>query len=377
MRLRILFLLSLAWLAACGEKDALLAPAPLPAFEPAAKIVRLWSVDTGAGAAVVGLRLAPAVTGDAVYVVDARGRVSARARADGHELWRRNTGEAFSAGPVAGYGQLFAGTREGELVAMSATDGTVVWRAQLTGEVLAPPALDGDAVIVKSADGRVTLFDRASGAVRWVYDGGLPPLTLRASSRPLLLPDAAIVGLSSGVLVALERAGGQVIWERRVAEPAGKSELDRLVDIAGDFLLVGDRLHAASYQGSIVAMDLRSGQFEWQQPVSTFQPLAAGDGNIYVVDADSHIVAYRASDGVVVWRLESLRGRQVAGAAVTGSWLLVGDYQGWLHVIRQTDGMIVARLRVDRAGIAAVPVVDESTVFVLGQGGRLAALKVE
>lgn len=371
-------LLAALLLAACGAKEEVLAPSPLPELQgEAVKLVRTWAADTGAGAKADGLRLQPAPTARAVFAADEKGVLSSRERSKGKLLWRAATPHAFSAGPVAAYGQLFVGTREGELLVFSATDGELLWKLQLGGEVLAPPAVDNEAVLVKSTDGRITYIDRASGAQRWAHDGGAPALTLRLSSKPLLLPDAALAGLPSGALVAMDRASGKLIWERRVAEPEGKSELERLVDVAGDFIVDADRIFAASYQGRLVALDLRSGQFIWQQPLSTHQSLAVAAGSVFAVDVESGISAWRATDGVLLWRQSALRGRSLTGCAVLGDYLLAGDFEGYVHVIRQSDGVIVGRKRVDRAGIAVAPVVDERVVFVLGRSGKLAALKIE
>ncbi|MFZ5724173.1 MAG: outer membrane protein assembly factor BamB [Pseudomonadota bacterium] len=376
MTRRLLAFPLLLALAACSGKDDLIEPSPLPDIASSVKFDRDWSADAGRGSEAEGLALVPAVTGQAVYTADQYGHLAARDRRSGKRLWKRSTREPFAAGPAAGYNQIFVGTREGEVLAYSATDGTPLWRTPLGGEVLAVPALNGDAVAVKTADGRVTLLDRVSGSVRWTWDGGAPPLSLRASSSPLLLDDAVLAGLPSGMLVALERATGQLIWERRIAEPSGKSELDRLVDVAGDFVLRDDRIYVATYQGRLVALDLRSGQFLWQQPVSTFQPLAVSADAVFVTDADSRLIAVRAVDGVVLWRLESLLGRRVTGAALLGDWLLVGDLDGWLHVIRQADGVLVGRRKIDGDGMALPPVVDENRVFALGRGGRLAVFGV-
>lgn len=366
-------------LAACGAKEELIEPSPLPriAAEGKVDLQRRWSADTGRGTQAPGLRLEPGITAQAVYTADPEGRLAARQRGDGKALWRTNTGYAFSAGPAAAYGQLVAGTREGELVAFSATDGRELWKTQLGGEVLAPPVIDSDAVLVKTTDGRLSLLERATGTLRWSWDGVAPTLALRASSRPLLLDDAALVGLPGGLLVAIDRAAGQEIWQRRIAEPTGKSELDRLVDVAGDFLIAGERLFAASYQGKIVAMDLRSGQFLWQQNFSTHQALAQAGDSIFGVDADGRVVAWRAGDGVTLWRQEALLGRGLTGCAVLGKYLLAGDADGWVHVLRQDDGVVVGRRRVDGDGIASTPGVDEGTAFVLGRGGKLAALTLE
>lgn len=364
-------------LCACGAKEDVIEPSPLPDYTAAVTLDKAWSARIGKGADATGLRLEPGVTAQALYAVDQHGLLVARQRSDGKALWKVKTGYTVSAGPVAAYGQLIVGTREGEVVSFAADTGVEQWKTQLGGEVLAPPSLDADAVVVKATDGLVTLLDRQTGAVRWVYDAGATPLALRAASRPLLLADAVLVGMPSGVVVAIERGKGQLLWERRIADPEGKSELDRLVDLAGDFLIAGDRLYAASYQGKAVAMDLQSGQFAWQQPFSTHQSLADNDEAVFGVDVDSRIVSWRKSDGIVLWKQEKLLGRGLTGCAVSGNWLLVGDADGYLHVLRQDSGEIVGRRRIDRDGIAVTPVVDEGSVVVLGRSGKLAVLTLE
>ncbi|MFZ5755311.1 MAG: outer membrane protein assembly factor BamB [Pseudomonadota bacterium] len=364
-------------LAACSSKDALQEPSPLPDIKPLVKVDRLWSADTGAGNTGEGLGLVPAVTGTAVYAADEAGVVVAQDRERGKQLWRRALDTPVSAGPAVAYNQVFVGTREGEVLALSAGDGTLQWRTQLSGEVLAVPAVNGDAVAVRTTDGRIALIDRVSGMVRWTHDAGSAPLSLRAASAPLLLADAVLTGTSTGMLVALERTGGQVIWERRIAEPSGKSELDRLIDIAGDFVLDESRVYVATYQGRLVALDMLSGQFLWQQPLSTFRSLALAGDTVYAVDADSRIVSVRTADGVVLWRQEALLGRHATGASVQGDWLLVGDYEGWLHVIRRSDGVLVGRSKVDGDGLVVPAVADDGLVFALGRSGRLVALRLE
>lgn len=376
-----LLLAALLTLGACS-KDESLKPAPLPSIHRAVDFHHAWPlwsgwlVRAGVGSPGEGLALVPAVSGKAVYTIDARGRLVARAHDDGRQLWKRDTGEQVGAGPVVAYNQVFVGTRSGAVVAFAADDGKTLWRTPVGGEVLAPPAVNGDALAVKTSDGHVVLLDRLTGAVRWTWDGGTPTLSLRAASRPLLLDDAVMAGMPSGMLVALERATGQQIWDRRIAEPSGKSDLDRLVDIAGDFALREDRVYVGTYQGRLVALDLRSGQFAWQMPISTWQPLALGADAVYAVDGDSRVIAVRASDGVVLWRQEALLGRHLTGPALAGDWLLVGDYKGWLHVIRRSDGTVVGRKRIDRKGLVVPPVVDDGTVYVLGRGGKLKVLTI-
>lgn len=373
--LAVLFLPVL--LAACAGREDVLKPSPLPDFEPGVRIEVLWRDGAGGEEPVAGARLAPAVTGNRVYALDARGRVSAWDRHSGKRLWRKDSGMRWSSGPVAAYDRLFAGTREGELVALDAEDGSVLWKTGASGELLAPPVVDEGQVIARNAAGRLIAVDRQTGEVRWTRDDGAPLLALRASSRPLVVADAVLAGLPGGMLVAVSREDGRLLWERRIAEPEGASELDRIVDIAGDFVTTGDRLYVATFQGRLVALDLRNGQIRWQQPLSTHRGLALAGDAVLAVDAQSGVAAFRAADGVLLWRQDALKGRDLTGVAVSGDYLLAGDLDGHVHVMDRTDGRIVGRKRLARDALMVAPVVDDGIVFLQSRNGRVAAWRVE
>ena len=57
-------------------------------------------------------------------------------------------------------------------------------------------------------------------------------------------------------------------------------------------------------------------------------------------------------------------------------WVVVGDFEGYLHWLSPQDGSLVARTRVGSARITAQPQAVDGTLFVLGDDGDLAALRV-
>ena len=69
-------------------------------------------------------------------------------------------------------------------------------------------------------------------------------------------------------------------------------------------------------------------------------------------------------------------GGAVAAARVIDGAVMVGDYDGYLHWLRETDGAFVARHRIDRAPVRVAPVIDGSTAYVLSTAGELAAITV-
>jgi len=55
----------------------------------------------------------------------------------------------------------------------------------------------------------------------------------------------------------------------------------------------------------------------------------------------------------------------------------VGDLQGYVHILSQEDGSLLAREQVDDTPIEANPVVYDDVIYVYTNGGKLAALTVE
>src|SRR5690606_14031402 len=152
-------------------------------------------------------------------------------RDTGKRQWKVKTGFRISGGLYAGYDKVLFGTRDGQAVALSATDGSLLWHVPLSSEILSVPASDGNRAVFQTQDGQITALDLSSGKVVWNYTVTVPSLILRGAATPLVDGNLVYIGLASGKVVALAMGDGTPVWETQVAVPTGTSELDRLVDI--------------------------------------------------------------------------------------------------------------------------------------------------
>ena len=100
------------------------------------------------------------------------------------------------------------------------------------------------------------------------------------------------------------------------------------------------------------------------------------DMNIYAVSADDEVAAFDANSSASVWQQSDLRYRQLTSPAVLGTTVVVGDNLGFLHFMSQIDGHFVARYDYGDSGLLSDPVVVDDTLYVLGNDGRLSALKL-
>jgi outer membrane protein assembly factor BamB len=364
-------------LTACSNKPREIKPTPLTGFEREYQVNRDWHRYVGFASMRKSLRLEPAVTQQHVYVGDLTGRVRALNRENGRTLWRQRTDLRISTGIRAGYGKLLFGTRDGQAVALSAEDGTELWRTQLSGELLSRPATDGDSVIFQSQDGRIVALNAEDGVLRWSYDVTVPVLTLRGTAEPLLTGNRVYVGTASGRVVALELATGAPVWERRVAEPGGRSELDRMVDIDGNLILRNGGLFVGTFQGKLAVLDEDSGRIFWDMDMSVSQPMSEYAGILFVADEKGVVRGVDQRTGTEVWRQDALLARRLTGTAVHQGLVVVGDRAGYLHWLDPQTGRFVARRRHDPDGFAATPLIFDDVLYAVSGDGEVAAYRLK
>lgn len=363
-------------LIACSDDDDILPPSPLPDFEPSIQLRELWDYDIDDGIEDNFLLLRPAVTENHVYVASYEGEIAKLDRRTGNDLWEVDTEQKITGAVDAGYGIVAYGTAEGEAVALNDDDGKQLWLTRLTGQILAVPAIGPALVIFQTYDGRLHALDRETGKVEWVYDTSVPPLSLRGESSPVQIGNVVLAGFANGKLVALDTKSGFVGWERVISESRGRSELERLNDLDGRFWISRTVVYAVNYQGSLVALDIRTGQPLWSREMSSYAGVSEFLDQVYVVDEDSNIFGLDAVNGAQVWHQDQLKGRRLTAPTAYDRYVVVGDFAGYLHWLSYRDGSFLARVKVDGDGLWAPPIVKDDVVYVQGNSGEIAAYKV-
>ncbi|GGY67008.1 outer membrane protein assembly factor BamB [Cellvibrio zantedeschiae] len=368
-------------------------PMELESFKETANLKEVWSTGVGDGQGIGLTQLTPAIDADKIYTVDHEGIVTALNRQNGKKLWSKNVSKGLTgiSGQVVHFfkekdlnndvtggisyadGLLYIGNYAGEVIALSATNGKEVWRKQVKGEISSVPQSNGQVVAVQTMNGKLFVLDAKSGADMWFFENPPPLLTLRGSAAPVVMDTAIYAGFANGRLMAFNPSNGLILWEQRMALPKGRSELDRMVDIHASPLLKDGILYVGTYQGRIAAVARGTGGNVWGIDGSTSEILAASDDKLFVSLSDGKVVAYSLTSGEQVWQNEKLLRRRLSGPQVFGDYVAVVDFEGYMHVLKQSTGELAARDRVDRNGARAPMLTDGKTLYVYGNGGSLMA----
>lgn len=358
-----------------GDEDNAIPPAELRPVNQTVALQALWnrSVSSGNGDEFVKLR--PALTQNAVLVAGHDGDITAVSASSGQVLWQTDIDLPISAGVGVGDNLALVGTIDGDIIALNQTDGSERWRARVSSEVLAPPQAADGIVVVRTVDGNFTALNASDGSRVWGYSYSVPVLSLRGTSAPLIAKGAVLTGLDTGKILVLQLAGGVPVWEKTIAPARGRTELDRMVDIDAEPKLLNDQLYVVTYQGNVTAIDLNGGNTLWTRDFSSYSGLDVDSRQIYASDEEGSVWALDRNNGGSLWRQNELSGRRLSAPVASGDYVVVGDFEGYLHWLDKDSGRIVGRLRLDSDGISASPVARNNTLYVLGRGGELSAIQ--
>lgn len=360
-----------------GKKDKQAEPAELTDFTASATVSKLWTVQAGKGEGRLGVRQRPAVADGRVYAAAVEGGVRAFDLQTGKPVWHYESEVPLSGGPGAGDGLVVIGSLEGDVIALDAATGAEKWKAKVGNEVISAPAVGNGLVFVHVNDGRVSAFDAATGERRWFWTKELPVLTVRGNATPTVGPGYLFVGNDDGSVTALSMTDGSELWSQAVGQAEGRSELERMADVDGSPVLDGTTLYATSYKQQTLAIDAPSGRPMWSKDNGGVGGIGLGSDRLVISDPGGTVWALDRATGAAMWQQAALVRRNLSAPAVQGDYAVVGDFDGYLHWLKLSDGTLAARARVGGEAILAQPLVVDGILIAQNTDGELTAFQVK
>lgn len=371
------------WFGGDGKKDdgKPNEPVELVKITPTVTVSKMWSANAGKGEGRIGVRQGPVVADGRVYAAAIEGGVHAFDLQTGKQVWEyrpeKKSDVMLSGGPGVGDGLVVVGGLNGEVIALDAATGAEKWKAHVPNEVIAAPAIGLGLVFVRSNDGRLTALDAATGERRWFWVQDVPMLSVRGNDAPVLGPGYVFIGNDDGTVSALSATDGRPLWEQAIAQPEGRTELDRMADVDGTPVLDGTTLYASSFKKQTMAIDAPSGRPMWSSDHGGAGRVGLGGERLVVTDPTGIVFGLDKAGGSAMWQQDGLARRNVTGAAVQGDYAVVGDFDGYVHWIKLENGEFAARERVGGKALKAAPVVADGIAIVQNVDGELTAFRLQ
>ncbi|AGT09739.1 outer membrane protein assembly factor BamB family protein [Paracoccus aminophilus] len=333
----------------------------------------------------------PIVGGGLVYTLDSRARVTAT-MTSGQPAWSQNIadpgeiGDSISGGGIAYEGgRVFVTTGYGEVVALDARSGGVIWRQKVEALTSGAPTVADGVVYIAARNATGWAIRASDGRALWQVGGNLAVAGVMGASSPAVSGKTVVFPFASGQLIAVDTATGQQLWTAQVAGSRKGRSIGLLRDMTGDPVIVGNRVYAGTSSGRIAAFDLATGVEVWNSRNGAMNPPLVAGNSIFAISDESQLVRIDAANGATVWSVDlpqftTAKVKKQAkvyahfGPVLAGSKLYVASSDGKLRIFSPANGALLGEVNLP-AGASADPVVAGQTLYVVTESGQLIAYR--
>lgn len=357
---------------------------PLPKVENQFQPKLIWKLLVGDNHSNIYSNLHLAWKGAYIFAANRCSIVKAIDINTGREIWSNDFSmpinllshkitEFLSGGLTVEGDKLYFGSELAKLYALNIYDGKVIWETHLSGEVLSSPVVSNGIVLVHNSNGILQAINNFDGTVKWSIRLNVPLFSLRGESAPAIAFDTAIIGDDNGCISAVLLNQGQIIWQQRISNVGGETEVERLKDVQTTPVVINGVVYAVSYNGNLAAMDLYSGKLIWSNNIGSISDLLVNNSLIYLIDQTDCLMSISAVKGLILWRQDKLLHRSLTSPVLYKNYIITGDAEGYLHWIDPKDGHFIVQHKVDNSGILSQCVVAGDKLIVQAKNGKVYA----
>ena len=351
-----------------------------------------FTVQAGRGSSLTArLAAEPVVAAGRVYTIDTLGAVRAFDAQTGGQYWasqtpvdtRQNTPSLYGGGIAYDNGHIYATNGLGYVAAIDAASGGIAWQVRPGGPLRGAPTVANGAVYVISQDNQIYSLSQADGKQNWSQAASLEIAGVFGSASPAVAQGTVVAGFSSGELNAYRYENGRQVWQDALQRTSIRTSVAALSDIDADPVIDGGQVIALGQGGRMVALELTTGQRQWELNIAGIAtPWVAGDW-IFVVTSDAKLLAIYRTNGRIRWinqlpqfdRPKSKKGQiDYYGPVLAGDRLIVVGSNGVIVNVDPLTGSFQSQTRVN-AGISLPPVVANSTLYVYDNDAKLHAFR--
>ncbi len=333
----------------------------------------LWTTKTGGS-----VRSSAAIVENTAYIGSDDGYLYAINLETGELRWRYRLGAPISCPPAVADGRVYVGADDGTLYCLTAEGekrlatervGSQRWRYRTNGAIVGSPLVTVSGLaVVGSRDGNVYALDAGSGRLVWSYQTGGPVSASPVRSEALVtvaVPDRPKTGhrdivycaSEDGTVYALGERDGALLWKVATGAPILASPA-----VSDNLILVGNAA------GHVLALDTGSGREQWNQTVGgeIRASLSLAEKRLIVPLVSGELVGLDLANGAPTWKAK-LPGQIMSTPAAAGTHsLFVGSVDGHLYSVDQRTGRVIGDLATG-GPVNSSPAVAHG-VLVVGSG---------
>lgn len=350
-----------------------------------------WSVRAAEGSSRrSALTSAPVANADTLFLLDASQTVKAFSAETGQRIWSvdldsgsRRDRRGLGGGVAVAGERIVVSSGFGFVVLLDAGTGEEIWRRGLGAPVTGAPTVKDNRILVVTQNNEVFSLALETGTVEWSDQAIAESARVLAAPSVAAVEDLVVAPFSSGEVIAYLSSNGRRLWTDALTRSGRFTPISAINDIASRPVLSAGLVYAASQSGLLAAIDGRSGQRVWSQPIGSVQAPALVGEFLFVSGVEGQVACLTANNGSVIWatQLERFkneskrRGRiSYAGPIVASDRVIVASSEGELIALSPQTGEETARIRLGDP-VFIEPIAVGERLIILTDDGRLIAIR--
>ncbi|MBX7483048.1 PQQ-binding-like beta-propeller repeat protein [Qipengyuania qiaonensis] len=336
------------------------------------------------------LGASPVVGGGMMFAVGGDGTLTAFDAQTGARRWGYNPGveselkpSAFGGGASYDNGKVYMTDGVGDVVALNATDGSVIWKVKPSGPLRGSPTVAFGSVFVMTQDNQIFALNATNGEIQWQESGSSTQAGVFGVAAPAAGQGTVIAGYSSGELNAYRYENGRTLWADALALTSISTQVGSLTDIDADPIIDNGRVYALGQGGRMAAYELVTGQRIWELNLAGISTPAIAGEWIFTLTDDARLLAIARATGKVRWLTQLPRWRDEedkegpifwSGPVLAGNNLWAVSSEGQVYRISTGEGSASEFTDLDQP-VSLAPIVANNTLYVLDDSGRITAFR--
>jgi outer membrane protein assembly factor BamB len=314
------------------------------------------------------INLTPATDGERIYLPLASGVLVSLRASDGQMLWKADLGGELSSSPIAdernvyvaseSIGETTGSKSNGALRALGREGGITLWVRTLPVPLRGSLVANEVNLFSGSLDGRVYAVRKKTGDIAWTMQHSAP-----FASHPTIFGSNLYVGSMDGSLFSLSQITGKVNWRYRTRGA-----------VNGRAVVVKDTVYFGSWDGFVYAVNEVDGRLRWRRRTGAgVQTVASTQSGLIVASLDNFVYLLSFGKGDRLWKRQ-LPGRLAAEPLTTSDGALFTPLSSSTGVVLDLrDGKQLNSLPIgEDNSLAASPIAAGKVLFVTTRHGLLA-----
>ena len=353
-------------------------------------LARVWSAKVAGSTPRARLASAPVVSDGRIYVIDTDARVSAFDAASGAKLWStmvdvQGDGKSslFGGGVSATSDTVFATNGVGDVAALKADTGALVWKKRPAGPLRGAPTISNGNVYVMTQDNQIYALQASDGEAQWNEAGPVGVSGIFGVAAPAAAQGTVIAGYSTGELAAYRYENGRSLWSDTLSRTSMSTSVSTLTDIDADPVIDRGRVFALGKGGRMASYELISGQRIWEINIAGITtPVVSGEW-VFVLTDEAKLLCVQRASGKIRW-ISKLRHYQNEdkkkgpiswdGPVLAGGRLIVANSRGEIWSVSPEEGVSTKVYDVKKS-ISLAPIVANNMLYILDDNGQISAFR--